>query len=254
VLQYFANDSINKTQPVVGCLTGVASKLSVVFLKELSRQAVNHNMPDAVAEEVRNMLVACTHRMRKVREVALSYVRQIIETFSALMCDRKVVFTLLEILTLMRRSCEMQYTDEYSPVHYFSSDKMNLTLELTDDYAVRNETTHQLYSVAQRWLTLAISRAPIEVQSTLQSYLNESRDVLLVDSVEMGAGLALHYSKAISRLDRQETIMPVIGGWRSDCANLVSSQFASKNYYDGELSGARHIIREGKKSTRKGMY
>ena len=28
------------------------------------------------------------------------------------MCDRQVVFTLLEILTLMRRSCELQYTDE----------------------------------------------------------------------------------------------------------------------------------------------
>jgi phosphatidylinositol 4-kinase len=31
-----------------------------------------------------------------------------------LMCDRQVVWTLLEILTLMRRSCELQYTDEVS--------------------------------------------------------------------------------------------------------------------------------------------
>jgi len=114
MLWYFANDSINKSVPVVGCLSGVANKLSVVFLKELSRQAVDHRMPEAVSEEVRKILVACTHRMRKVREVALSYASQIIETFSALMCDRKVVFTLLEILTLMRRSCEMQYTDEVS--------------------------------------------------------------------------------------------------------------------------------------------
>lgn len=245
MLQYFANDSINKSVPVVGCLTAITNRLSVVFLKELSRRAVEHSMPEVVNDEVCKILIACTHRMRKVREMALAYARQIIETFSALMCYRKVVFTLLEILTLMRRSCEMQYTDEYSPEHYFSSDKMDLTLELTEDYAVRNEITTQLNTVAQRWLTLVISRAPIEVQSTLQSYLNESRDVLLVDSVEMGAGLALHYSKAISRLDRQETIMPSIGGWQSDCSNLVSSQFAAKNYYDGELSGARHVIREG---------
>jgi phosphatidylinositol 4-kinase len=114
MLQYFANDSINKCVPLVGCLTGVANKLSNVFLKDLSRQAVDHNMPDAVSEEVRKILVACTHRMRKVREVALSYARQVIETFSALMCDRKVVFTLLEILTLLRRACEMQFTDEVS--------------------------------------------------------------------------------------------------------------------------------------------
>jgi phosphatidylinositol 4-kinase len=45
---------------------------------------------------------------------------------------------------------------------------MDLTLHLTDDYAVRNEIASQLYSVSRRWLTFAISRAPIEVQSTLQ--------------------------------------------------------------------------------------
>lgn len=94
---------------------------------------------------------------------------------------------------------------QYSPVYEFKSDKMDLTLQLTEDFAVRNEIVTQLHSVAKSWLTLAISRAPIEVQSTLQSYLGESRDVLLIDSVEMGAGLALHYSKAISRLDRQES-------------------------------------------------
>ena len=71
-------------------------------------------MPPQVAEEVCAILVACTQRYRKVREVALGYARQILETFSALMCDRLVVFTLLEILTLMRRSCELQYTDEVS--------------------------------------------------------------------------------------------------------------------------------------------
>nr|XP_031861737.1 uncharacterized protein CI109_002970 [Kwoniella shandongensis]KAA5528809.1 hypothetical protein CI109_002970 [Kwoniella shandongensis] len=190
--------------------------------------------------------------MRKVREIALSYARQFLETFSALLCDRQVVFTLLEILTLIRRSCEMQYTDEYSPVYDFSSDKMDLTLHLTDDYAVRNEIVSQLHGVARQWLTLAISRAPIEVQSTLQSYLNESRDVLLIDSVEMGAGLALHFSKAISRLDRQETMMPVIGGWPSDSSNLVASQFASKNYFMGELSGARKILLTGLNDLQEG--
>jgi phosphatidylinositol 4-kinase len=71
-------------------------------------------MPDEVPDEVCKILVACTHRYRKVREVALLYARQILETFSALMCDREVVFTLLEILTLLRRSCELQYTDEAS--------------------------------------------------------------------------------------------------------------------------------------------
>ncbi|WRT70200.1 uncharacterized protein IL334_007194 [Kwoniella shivajii] len=244
LLQYFCNESINESS-LIGCLDAVAQKISSVFMKKVYQEVITHSLPPIVADEVCKILVGCTHRMRKVRETALNYARQLLETFSALLCDRKVVFTLLEILTLMRRSCELQYTDEYSPVYEFTSDKMDLTLHLTDDYAVRNEITTQLHTVTRHWLTVAISRAPIEVQSTLQTYLNESRDVLLIDSVEMGAGLALHFSKAISRLDRQETIMPNIGGWPSDSSNLVASQFAAKNYFNGEISGARLILTQG---------
>nr|XP_018260847.1 phosphatidylinositol 4-kinase [Kwoniella dejecticola CBS 10117]OBR83005.1 phosphatidylinositol 4-kinase [Kwoniella dejecticola CBS 10117] len=251
LLQYFCNDSINESS-LIGCLDAISQKISASFLKQVYSQVITHSLPPVVADETCKILVACTHRMRKVREIALSYARQLLETFSALLCDKKVVFTLLEILTLMRRSCELQYTDEYSPVYNFKSDKMDLTLHLTDDYAVRNEITSQLHSVTKHWLTLAISRAPIEVQSTLQTYLNESRDVLLIDSVEMGAGLALHFSKSISRLDRQETIMPNIGGWPSDSSNLVASQFAAKNYFTGELSGARLILTQGLSNLQEG--
>ena len=63
----------------------------------------------------------------------------------------------------------MTGVSQYSPVHEFSSDKMDLSLQLTDDYAVRNEITTQLHSVARNWLTLAISKAPIELQSILQA-------------------------------------------------------------------------------------
>lgn len=39
--------------------------------------------------------------------------------------------------------------------------------------------------------------------------------------------------------------MPNIGGWPSDSSNLVASQFASKNYHTGELSGARLVLSQG---------
>ena len=57
---------------------------------------------------------------------------------------------------------------KYSPVYEYKSDKMDLKLQLTDNYAVRNEITSHLYELANQWLRLAISRAPLETQSTLQ--------------------------------------------------------------------------------------
>ena len=96
----------------------------------MSRLTVTHSLPPLVADEVCNILVACTHRFRKVRQAALTYASSIIETFAALMCDRKVVFTLLEILTLMRRSCELQYTDEVSAEYGRGSPRSPLTTVL----------------------------------------------------------------------------------------------------------------------------
>jgi phosphatidylinositol 4-kinase len=45
---------------------------------------------------------------------------------------------------------------------------MDLSLEITDDFAARNETVKRLYEYACRWLDLAIGRAPIEMQTILQ--------------------------------------------------------------------------------------
>lgn len=161
---------------------------------------------------------------------------------------------------------------QYSPVYEHSSSRIDIKLQLSDSFTVRNEITTTLGNYARAWLTSAISRAPIEVQTILQRYLAESRDVLLPDSVEMGAGLALHYSKVISSSDRKESqshpssiykpcsslttltqrlpalspaSMPAIGGWASDNANLLASQFAAKNYFAGEHSGFRLILKQG---------
>jgi phosphatidylinositol 4-kinase len=71
-------------------------------------------MPATVSEEVRKMIVATTHRYAKVRQIAIKYLNATITSFAALMCDRKIVFTLLEVLTLLRRSCEDELVDEVS--------------------------------------------------------------------------------------------------------------------------------------------
>ncbi len=139
------------------------------FLNQLSQQVLTHTTPSSVNEEVRRILVASTHRFRKVRQVALKYLNAILNSFSALMCDKRIVFALLEVLTLLRRSCEDQYVDEYSPAYVYRSEKVDLALHLTDDFAVRNEIVTQLYGCSQKWLALATARAPIEMQSILQA-------------------------------------------------------------------------------------
>ena len=45
---------------------------------------------------------------------------------------------------------------------------MGLTLQLTDDYAARNEMLSQLLRDSNAWFELALGRAPVELHATLQ--------------------------------------------------------------------------------------
>lgn len=59
-------------------------------------------------------------------------------------------------------------------MYEYSSTKVDITLQLSDSFIVRNEITTQLYGYARNWLTAAISRAPIEVQTVLQVRLQRT--------------------------------------------------------------------------------
>jgi phosphatidylinositol 4-kinase len=87
------------------------------------------------------------------------------------MCDPPLVFAILEVLTLLRRACENEFVDEYNPTYEFYSDRTGITLQLTDSYTVRNEILGQLHRNATNWFELALGRAPVELQSTLQVWL-----------------------------------------------------------------------------------
>ena len=101
------------------------------------------------------------------------------------MCDPPLVFSILEVLTLLRRSCEGEFMDEvclvsmrtilaeafipqYNPVYEFHSDRVDITLRLPDDYKSRDEILVNLRRNSSRWFELALGRAPMELRSTLQ--------------------------------------------------------------------------------------
>lgn len=70
--------------------------------------------------------------------------------------------------TKSSRGVDCSRQSQYSPVYHYESDKLDLSIEITDDYPTRQEMANQLYAYACRWLDLAIGRAPIEMQSILQ--------------------------------------------------------------------------------------
>jgi phosphatidylinositol 4-kinase A len=83
-------------------------------LNELSTQIVEHSLPKSMSAELQKLLVTACHRISKVRDIAAKYLYRLITSFPSLMCDAPLVCAILEVLTLVRRACEGEFTDEVS--------------------------------------------------------------------------------------------------------------------------------------------
>ena len=62
----------------------------------------------------------------------------------------------------------MIYCGQFNPDYEFYSERVDITLHLVDNYAVRNDILAVLQRHANKWFELALGRAPIELQATLQ--------------------------------------------------------------------------------------
>ncbi|KAF8891248.1 hypothetical protein BD779DRAFT_1514119 [Infundibulicybe gibba] len=244
LVSYFVNDSLNKEPGLTACMESIAEKIIRGCITDLNIQAAQQSLPDCLSSELRGLLVSSTHRIARAREIASKYLNRLITSFPSLMCDPPLVFAILETLTLLGRSCENEFLDEFNPIHEFHSDRTDITLELTDSYEIRNDILGQLHRNSHGWLELALGRAPVELQSTLQKYLAVSKSSSGIDAAELGASMAAHFGKAIGPVQRQSTSLAALSRWKTDGAKSLASQVASKGYFAGEAAGIRLASRD----------
>ncbi|KAH8117021.1 hypothetical protein DFH11DRAFT_1687803 [Phellopilus nigrolimitatus] len=249
---YFVNESVNKHSALSICMDSVVDKVIQVAIGELSRQVVEHCLPDSISNELRAMLVCSCHRVARARDVAMKYLNRLITSFPSLMCDPPLVNAILEVLTMLRQACEGEFTDEYDPVYDFHSDLCNISLELSDSYKTRNDVLNLLHTNANIWFGNVLARAPIELQATLQNYLASNQTDTSINSVELGASVALQFASAIGpserKLGEDLNFYPVpvsgISTWKPDRSKLVTTQIACKERFAGEVNGLALKLKE----------
>lgn len=81
-------------------------------INDLNTQASQQTLPVCLSAELRTLLILSTHRIEKARDMASKYLSRLMTSFPSLMCDPPLVFAILEVLTLLRRSCENEFIDE----------------------------------------------------------------------------------------------------------------------------------------------
>ncbi|KAH9071165.1 hypothetical protein EDB83DRAFT_2366879 [Lactarius deliciosus] len=246
LVPYFTNNSINSHTELRTCMDAMADKIMTDAIQDLSYQARIQSLPGELLGELQGLLTGSTHRVARARAVASKYLDRLITSFPSLMCDPPLVFSILEVLTLLRRSCEGEYVDEYNPIYEFHSDRVDITLQLPDDYKIRDEILVNLLRNSSRWFELALSRAPMELRSTLQKYLAINQSLSPIDAVDLGASIAENYGKAIGPVERKLSSLVTLSKHKPDRAKTVTSQIASKAYFTGEIAGLRLAGRGGK--------
>jgi phosphatidylinositol 4-kinase len=129
LVTYFLNGSLNKNVSLGACMESIAEKVPILCLSQinllrslsqvirgsvsdLNMQASEQALPADLPQELRQLLVMSTHRVEKARDIANKYLDRLIMSFPSLMCDPLLVVAILEVLTMMSRACEDEFTDE----------------------------------------------------------------------------------------------------------------------------------------------
>ena len=116
---------------------------------------------------------------------------------------------------------------QYDPRFQYHSELSNLTIVLSDSYKTRNDILHTLQTSVHNWLGLALTRAPLDLQSILQVRISSDRDYQCThlkfqrylvasasfttpQSAELGASVALQFASAISPSERKIGQLPYI--------------------------------------------
>ncbi|GES90544.1 phosphatidylinositol 4-kinase [Rhizophagus clarus] len=241
ILRYFVNQGIN-TSKLVGCMEEIGNQVIEVFIRECSKRAIAHTINENLRNQVHDLMIATCHRLGKVSQLSIKHLDSLMSAFPSLLCDKKLLFLLLELIELVWQSCEAEYLNEYSPVYTFTSPKVGVSLDLPDDYNYRREILSRLCENSKKWITVAMTRAPSEIRGLLESYLAEFDPYQSDNSAHMGRSIAVEIGKAFSKADYNSVIFPRVPSAIIDNVSEFIKDYSARRQFYGQVAGANRWL------------
>ncbi|KAG9323613.1 hypothetical protein KVV02_006902 [Mortierella alpina] len=237
ILKYFMNAGVNDGG-LSTCLEAIADQVINVFTSEAQTKVLSHSMDDNVRQQVRNLVIGCTHRLKRVSVLSTKWVYRMIAAFPQLMCDKALLTLVLELSELLWLSCENELTDEYCPVYSFTSTKVGVTIDLPDSYPYRRELLSKFVDLTRKWIGAAMANSPQEVDALLQDYLAESEKIHTgISRVHMGRTLAARAGKDLVKNHNSFDTLANIPGAIIDNSSVFFQEFSARRRYQGEIGG-----------------
>ncbi|KAG9304177.1 hypothetical protein G9A89_019739 [Geosiphon pyriformis] len=244
ILRYFVNQGIHDSK-LIGCMEEIGDQVIKVFITECSRRAIAHTIDEEIRIQVRNMIIGICHRLEKVHRLSIKYVDAIMTCLPSLLCDKELVFLLLELIELVWQSCQAEYLNEYSPIYTFTSLKAGITLELPDSYSYRKEMLSSLCENVRKWLSTTMSHATMEISGILGIYLAEFDPFQSKIPIHMGCSIALEIGKSFPSSDYKSEALPSTPNAIVDNFAYFIGDYSARNYYRSQVTGAQYWLDKG---------
>jgi len=163
IFTYFVDPQLRHSA-MGNCMNALAIECTDTYL---SRGGETFSAP-YIADQMSSVFEACCHRISAVQKAAYYCAERLISQAPSALCQKKAVFTLLDLLTIMWTSCLEAETDEYEWKSTYTAPKATISLQLSDNYEFRRLTLRTFHSHARKWIMEAMNLAPLDIKGLLQ--------------------------------------------------------------------------------------
>jgi phosphatidylinositol 4-kinase A len=229
-LSYFLEPSMRRGE-FSTIMEGIALAVVERYLKKTLAGTDATFSAQYAATQLAAIFCGCCHRIERVQQAAYMCADRIIRDVPSALCHKSSLFALLELLSLMWSSCLEAETDLYEPRSCFKSVRGRVTVELSDDYAMRRFTLNMLYKKAKTWVSGVVSLAPADVKGLLQTYLSEWDDEGAYGHVSLGRSFALELGFSIPPTDQRLTSLDKLGDCHINTASDFIAQYTTRQEY-----------------------
>ena len=202
VLPYFLENKV-KTTAMGNVMLAIALKSVDTYLERALSGQRQDFAASQVALQLASFLEGACHRISKTQHAAVSSADRIINQIPSALCQKASLFALLELLSLMWKSCLDAETDEYEWKPVYTSEKGNVSVHVSDDISYRQSTLTNFQKRCRLWVSKAIDVAPLDVKGLLQAYLEDYEDDGSYGHIALGRSFAVEMGSMIPSTDQR---------------------------------------------------
>lgn len=241
VLLYFGDPGF-KSGDTSRYMANIATDSTKAYIKNVIRGGQEEFTIDRVAEQLKEILVLCCHRVSAIQNIAFTCAELLIKSIPGSLCRSTSLFTLLDLLTLIWTSCLDAETDEYEPRAVFTSAETNIKLELSDSYEHRRDTLKRLLDRSRAWAQLVLSVMSFDLKSLLTTYLAAKGEYRPINDVALGSSFAMEIGAMITKADGSLATIAHSDALSTDSTSGFLSQYIWRTEFKGDKRIRNHEV------------